>query len=156
MIKLIKGQDNVIPIRVTSLMDYSGYSATLEINGTTKEIGDIKSKNVSITFTSDEIDEYGNNILGYLTIFDGSGKLHMKMLIQFKVVDTAGDALGFQKISIVIVSSFNYNWSEGGGGGDVPADVVRKSDFAGIPEAQASINSCKTTVNEILKAVSAS
>lgn len=152
MVKLIKGQDNVIPVRVTSLMDYSGYSAALEINGTTKKIENIKSKNVSITFTSDEIDEYGNNILGYLTIFDGSGKLHMKMLIQFKVVDTAGDALGFQKISVVIVSSFNYNWSGGGGG----RDVVRKSDFADIEQAKASINSCQKTVNAILDAVSES
>ena len=151
MVKLIKGQDNVIPVRVTSLMDYSGYSAVLEINGSTKEIGDIKSKNVSITFTSDEIDEYDNSILGYLTIFDGSGKLHMKMLLQFKVVDTAGEALGFQKISVVIVSMFNYNWSEGGG--EVPADVVRKSDFAGIEAAKASIISCQNTVNSILDVV---
>lgn len=153
MTKLVKGQDNVIPVRVTSLIDYTGFSATLEIKGASKNISNLKSPEAKVVFLASEIASYGESTFGYMTIRDAQGEQHMKMMIQFKVVDSLSEALGFQTISVVIVSKFDYNWNGGGGGGDVPEDVVRKSDFIGIVPAKPTINSCQSTVNSILEAV---
>ena len=151
MVKLVKNQSNRIAISVTSLIDYSGFSASLEVGGITKTIPSLKSANAKVEFSASDIGGMTDFATGYLTVLDGDGKTYVRMMPMFKLVENPAEAVGFQTITVVIVPLFRYEG--GGGGGDVPKDVVRKSDFAGIDKAKASVNSCQTAVNSILDAV---
>ena len=158
MIKLVKGENNTIQVKVTSLVNYSGFSAMLEVNDTIKNIPNLKVSNPKIDFTAEEVDEIGQDALGYLTVYNAKGEQHVRIMYQFAVVENEADAVGSQKMSVVIVSVPSYTaWSEGSGswGGytPLPKNVITSNDFAGIEEAEPSIESNTDTINKILKAV---
>ena len=154
MVRLIEGQDNKIPVRVTSLIDYSGFSAKLELGSMTKTVSDLKSASASIEFSASEVDSLDGFAMGHLTVYNASNEVHMKMLVQFSVVASAGAAQGFQKISITIVSLFKYEGGKGGGGGGGGDDgrYVKRSDFDNISPPKNSTNSNTETIKSILDA----
>lgn len=145
MVRLVKNRDNKVPVKVTSFLNYGGFSATLEVEGLTKTVANLKSANASITFTADEIEGLGEYVLGHLTVFDKNGDEFIKMLTQIQVVESESEALGFQafRLALVSVKAFTFN-----GGGS--RDVVRHSDFADVDTALPSINSCQDTVNNVV------
>ena len=148
MVKLVRNRDNRIPVKVTSFLNYDGYSASLEVEGLTKTVSNLKSPNAKIVFTEAEVDALDDFVLGHLTVLDKEGKEHEKMLIQIKVVDSEADAIGFQALRMALVSIKAFTYS--GGGGSYGPDVVRRSDFAGVDGAKPSINSCQDTVNNVI------
>ena len=148
MVRLVKNRDNKVPVKVTSFLNYGGFSATLEVEGLTKTVANLKSANASITFTAAEIDGFGEYVLGHLTVFDKKGDEFVKMLIQIQVVETEEEALGFQAFRMALVSFKAFTFSGGGGGGG--GDVVRHSDFANVNTALPSIISCQDTVNNVV------
>ena len=134
MIKLIKGIENQIPVVVTSLIDYAGFSAILELKDGYKEIPDLR-KNPSVTFSPSEVDVMEGEVVGALNVYNKDGELHMRSLVPFTTVDSERDAAGSQKIFITLVSLIKYEGSrrDSGGGSDDP-DLVRHSEFSGLSE----------------------
>lgn len=126
MVKLVKGQANRIPVKVVSLIDYTGFSAVLEMGvGAPKSIPNLKAANAHVDFSEAEIDGMeGEMALGTLTVSNAANEVHMKMLIRFKPVDTYGEAQGFQKISVVIVSAFKYDWAASGS--ELPTEEIAR------------------------------
>ena len=145
MVRLVKNRDNKVPVKVTSFLNYGGFSAPLEVEGLTKTVPNLKSANASITFTADEIEGLGEYVLGHLTVYDKNGDEFIKMLTQIQVVETEAEALGFHafRMALVSVKAFTFN-------GDGGKDVVRHSEFANVETALASINSCQDTVNNVV------
>lgn len=150
MVKLVRNRDNRVPVKVTSYLDYDGFSASLEVEGLTKTVTNLKTANAKIEFTADEVDALGDFVLGHLTVYDKNGDEFIKMLVQIKVVDTEGDAVGFQAFRMALVSVKAYTYS---GGSVNDPDIVRRSDFEGLEKAKPSINSCQDTINSIVDTI---
>lgn len=120
MVKIIKGEENKIPVRVTSLIDYSGFTAKLEVEGIEKSISDL-SKHPKVVLSSSEVEAIGDVNIGTFTVYNADGDVHAVYKLFFQAVDTAPEALSFNVIRITVVSSFEYDWAHssasGGGSG---------------------------------------
>ena len=122
MVKIIKGEENKIPVRVTSLIDYSGFSAKLEIAGLEKTVADL-SKNPKVLLSSSDVETIGASNIGTFTVYNTEGEVHAVYKIFFSAVDSASAAVSFNVIRVTIVASFKYDWYGSGGGGDLSRRV---------------------------------
>ena len=126
MVKIIKGEENKIPVRVTSLIDYSGFTAKLEVEGIEKSISDL-SKHPKVVLSSSEVEAIGDVNIGTFTVYNADGDVHAVYKLFFQAVDTVPEALSFNVIRITVVSSFEYDWAHtsdsGGGSGSGDGDL---------------------------------
>ena len=126
MVKIIKGEENKIPVRVTSLIDYSGFTAKLEVEGIEKSISDL-SKHPKVVLSSSEVEAIGDVNIGTFTVYNAEGDVHAVYKLFFQAVDTVPEALSFNVIRITVVSSFEYDWAHtsdsGGGSGSGDGDL---------------------------------
>lgn len=111
MVKLVRGQTNRIAVKVTATINYTGFSAVLRVNGFEKKIPTLKDSSIYIDFTADEVFALGEGYEGELTVFNAKNEAYIKNLVYFGPVETLSDAIGYQKIPIVLVSMVKY---EGG------------------------------------------
>ena len=114
MVKVVRDMENKIPVKVVSLIDYSGFSAELEINGITKSVENLASAAPSVVLSADEVATLEPSTMGRFTVFNKDGEIHVVYKIYFSVVDSPLEVQGFKPIRIVIVSSFKYEWSQEG------------------------------------------
>ena len=115
MVRLVRDKINKIAVRVTSTVDYTGFSASLSLGGATKDIPNLKASNIRLTFSPEEISEIGQGMDGTLTVLNANGDVYVKNRVRFISVSTEGEAAGYQKISIVLVSMSGYAPGTGGG-----------------------------------------
>lgn len=157
MVRLIKNQTNTISVRVTATIDYTGFSATVSVAGVTKEIPDLTASGIKLEFSAADADAVGEGMEGVISVFNAAGEPYINSRAWFAEVDTKEDAIGFQEISIVLVSVRLVPQS--GGGGDIDKKVHEAVEeameeqaerFENIDDAKASVNSCKATINDIL------
>ena len=123
MVKIIKGEENKIPVRVTSLIDYSGFSAKLAIAGIEKTVAYL-GKNPKVVLSASDVETIGDSNIGTFTVYNADGEVHTVYKLFFGAVDTAPAAIPFNVIRVTIVSTFKYDWSgSGGGSGDLSRRV---------------------------------
>lgn len=154
MIRLVRGKQNRVVVDVKSSIDISGFSAYLAIGSALKQISALTKGKTTIELSAAETDAIENGEpYGTFAICNAEGKIYMLMLPQFQVVDEDGrlPIAGYQTLPVTIVSTTVGLSSTGG---DTPSgDYVRKSDFDGIEDANPSINSCQSTINEMLEGI---
>ena len=109
MVKIAKGMENKIPIRVVSLIDYSGFSAKLEVNGIEKTVANLSSASPNVVFSAEETDSLGSSAFGRFCIYNKKGEVHVIYKLYFVVVNDPLEIQQFKPIRVVIVSSFNYD-----------------------------------------------
>lgn len=133
MVRVVRGQENKVPVKVTSLIDYSGFSAKLEVNLVEKTVSNLAAKSPIIVLSPSDVASLGNNAFGTFTVYNQSGEVHAVYKIFFKVVDSQSEVQSFGRIRIVIVSSFEYNpggSGSGSGGGEcsceVPSEIINE------------------------------
>lgn len=151
MVKLVKNRVNKIPVVVTAIIGYAGFSATLELNGATKTISNLKVANPSVEFTEDEIESIGaDGAVGLLTVRNDKGEVHTVCQVNFSAVDDEREAAGFQKIYLTLVSLLKYMGSRRSGGGDDPSDPATKAD---VQRVQDSVDAVARTVSVVSQQV---
>ena len=128
MVRVVKDMENKIPIKVVSLIDYTGFSAELEVNGITKSVSNLASKDPSVTFSADETSSISPAAFGKFTVYNGKGEVHIVYKIYFSTVDTTDDIQQFKPIRIVIVGSFKYDGIDSGSDEDIARKVVEVVD----------------------------
>lgn len=111
MVRLVRDKENRISVKVTATVDYTGFSAALSISGIDKGVANLKAKNIRMVFTTSEVAGIGKNAQGILTIYDSKGEVYVKNLVWFETVGTESDAVGYQTISVVLVSMKQQNSS---------------------------------------------
>lgn len=111
MVRLVRDKENRISVKVTATVDYTGFSATLRVAGANKSIANLKAGNLRLDFTPEAVNEIGSGAEGFITVFNKKGDIYVTNRVWFSAVDNEGDAVGYQKISIVLVSMLKY---EGG------------------------------------------
>ena len=120
MIRLVKGKQNVIAVKVSSFINYAGFRADLLLNnGLQKPLIAIDAANPTITFTPDEIELMGRGIEGVVTVYTAAGDEHTKQREWFSPVASEKEAQDFKKIFLNLVKASDQHGSGGGGGGDV-------------------------------------
>lgn len=124
MVRVVRGQENKVPVKVTSLIDYSGFSAKLEVNVIEKTVSNLAAKSPIIVLSSSDVAALGNNAFGTFTVYNPSGEVHAVYKIFFNVVDSQSEVQSFGRIRIVIVSSFEYN--PGGSGSGIPSEIINE------------------------------
>lgn len=136
MVKLVRNKENAIPVNVTALIPYAGFSATLDIEGIyRKDIHNLKTANPKFEFSTSDVDKIGEDgITGTLTVINNSGKIHTISRVTFAAVDDEREAAGFQAIYLPIVSLLKYMGSRrdgggGGGGGGGGDEYVSHQEF---------------------------
>lgn len=132
MIKLVREKVNRVSVGVTAIIDYSGFSATLDLLGSTKTLSDLSAKNLWLEFSPSEVEKIEDTTYGTLTVLNKENKIHTKCLVTFSAVDTEREAAGWQRLIITLVALLKYEGSRrdpsgggggGGGGGDDPEDT---------------------------------
>ena len=131
MIKLVREKVNRVSVGVTAIIDYSGFSATLDLLGSTKTLSDLSAKNLFIEFSASEVEKVKDTTYGTLTVLNKEGKVHSRCLVTFSAVDDEREAAGWQRLIITLVALLKYEGSRrdpsgGGGGGDVDPDEIRE------------------------------
>ena len=130
MIKLVKEKVNRVSVGVTAIIDYSGFSATLELMGISKTLSDLSAKNLWLEFSPAEVENIEETTYGTLTVLNKERKIHSKCLVTFSAVDTEREAAGWQRLIITLVSLLKYEGSrrdpQGGGGGDIDPEKIRE------------------------------
>jgi hypothetical protein len=145
MIKLVKEKVNRVTVGVTAIIDYSGFSATLDLMGTTKTLSDLSDKNLWIEFSPSDVAKVEETTYGTLTVLNKEGKVHSRCLVTFSAVDTEREALGWQRLIITLVALLKYEGSRRGGGGD-PSDPATKAD---VQKVQDSVDALSLTVDNV-------
>lgn len=155
MVKLVKNRVNKIPVKVTAIIDYTGFSASLSVGGITKNIEDLKARSLAIEFSPEEIDAIGEGALGTLVVQNTEGKTHISSSVQFKVIDSDTEAAGFQVLRTVLVSMLPLYGSRRSGGGDIPPDIeelIKKEVHLEVDKAMEGIDEkIEADVNEIFE-----
>ena len=147
MVKLVKDKENRIPVVVTALIDYSGFSATLDLPSTSKSIPALRKANLAVTFSAEEVEGIGEYAVGTLSVYNPDGELHMKSLVTFIPVETERDAVGFQQINVILVSLLKFEGSRrGGGGGGGSTTYATKAEL--LAEIKARLAGDKKSVEE--------
>ena len=111
MIKLVKEKVNRVSVGVTAIIDYSGFSATLDLLGTSKTLSDLSSKNLWIEFSPADVEKIEDTTYGTLTVLNKEGKVHSKCLVTFSSVDSEREAAGWQRLIITLVALLKYEGS---------------------------------------------
>lgn len=127
MIKLAKGRDNSVMLKVSVAESLESFSANLMICGTVKKIEKLSEAGDRISFTASEIDTalavIGEEHFGTLLISDSGGNCRLKAQPQVNIVDdgecaiTASDQLICCSLPNKMVIAPD---SGGGCGGDTP------------------------------------
>ena len=142
MIVLQSNNTNTVRIKVNASIDVHGFSLVLAACGTLKTITDITDKNLSISFTAEEVSKTSETgTYGELIVYDGDGKEYIKLLPLFKrVPQSVGyETIGNQMILLTISST---KWTSGdSSGGDTPTPA---GDYVTPAQMSAAINSVKT------------
>lgn len=108
MVKIVRDMENKIPIKVDSLIDYTGFSAELEVNGITKSVSNLATKSPYIVFSAGEVESLNPAAFGIFTVYNKKGEVHIVYKIYFSVVDNQIEIQQFKPIRIVIVGAFKY------------------------------------------------
>jgi len=104
MLKLVKNQDNHIQVSVSSTIDLTGFSAKVTINGVARAVPSLVSQNIYFDFTASDVASIGNgDYLAPIDILKADGNVYTRGLIVMRAVNTAAEAIGFNKIYLVIV-----------------------------------------------------
>lgn len=97
MIKLAKGRDNSVMLKVSVAESLESFSANLMICGTVKKIEGLSESGDKIFFTSSEIDAtlavIGEEHYGVLLISDSGGTCRLKAQPQVMIVDVGDSAI---------------------------------------------------------------
>jgi hypothetical protein len=148
------------------LIDYTGFSAELEVNGITKSVSNLASKAPSIMFSVDETSSISPAAFGRFTVYNKKGEVHIVYKIYFSTVDSLDEVQQFKPIRIVIVGSFKYDGIDSGSDEEIERKVVEVVDsiiddkveesVSGIidPKVEAAVDAVidtkvETVVNEI-------
>ena len=166
MVRVVKGIENKIPIEVVSLIDYTGFSAELEVNNITKSVSNLAARNPFIIFSVDEISSISPSASGRFIVYNKKGEIHIVYRIYFTTVDNSDEIQQFKSIRIVIAGSFRYDGMNSGSDEDIAKKVVEVVDsiidgkveesISGIidPKVEAAVDAIidtkvETVVNEI-------
>ena len=124
MIKLVRNQSNKISVDVTATIDYTGFTASLLVVGVEKDLGNLKAGNARIEFSPEEVDLIGDGSAGYVTVRTGAGDVYIVNQVWFAPVNSRDEAVGYQALSIVLVSKIKYE----GGKQQTSADIEKMID----------------------------
>lgn len=109
MVKVVRGTENTVPIKVVSLIDYTGFHAELEINGGVKTVDSLSAKSPNVVLSAEDVESIVPSTFCRFTIYNAKGEVHVIYKICFSVVDSPLEVQNFKPIRVVIVSSFNYD-----------------------------------------------
>lgn len=149
MVKLVIGRENKIPIKITSTIDHTGFAATVAVAGIEKSVPDLKAASLSAVFSPSDVEAVGDGEVGYLTVFNKDGDVHVKQRICFYGVESEADAADAQKISVVLVSQIKYEGGKPTPDPEIDKKVQEAVDKA-MAEAMGEIDQhIEDTVNEM-------
>lgn len=135
MIKLAKGRDNSVLLKVSAAESLESFSANLMICGAVKKIERLSESGNKIVFTSSEIDTasavIGDEHFGTLLISDSGGTCRLKAQPQVNIVDVgecaipASDQLICCSLPTKMVIAPDRGTGDGGGSQDLSNYVTK-------------------------------
>lgn len=136
MLKLVKNQNNRIGVSVSSTIDLTGFSAKVTVNGSERKTPSLIAKDSHFDFTASDVDSLGvDECYAPIDILKPDGSVYTNGLVSMKAVDTATEAVGSDKIYLVIVGDISSPMS--GESLEAEAAARKEADIEVLANAKA-------------------